>query len=329
MDSSTRRRGSDLRGAPALTLEPYRAELFQLAYGMLGSVAAAEDIVQEAWLRLQRADGVRSPRALLRTTVSRLALDELRSAHRRRVTYAGPWLPEPLPTDRDGPDDPESHLALAEALSMATLTVLEQLTPAERAAFLLREVFEAEYAEVAALLERSEAASRQLVRRARQHLLVHRPRFDTYRSTHEALLDAFVRASTTGDLEALKALLADDVRVTSDGGGKVAAARRPVTGPDRVARFFIGLYRKIPGLHFEPRPLNQQLGVWITGPDYSPTAMIFATAGGLITAIYVMRNPEKLAHLVSIPAAGRPVGSQPPSPASHPGDLAENGESTP
>ncbi|MEM9454672.1 MAG: RNA polymerase sigma factor SigJ [Myxococcota bacterium] len=281
-----------------MNLEPYRTELFQLAYGMLGSVATAEDIVQEAWFRLERAESIRNPRAFLRTTVSRLALDELRSAHARRVCYAGPWLPEPLPMDDDATADPEAHLALAEALSMATLVVLEQLTPAERAAFLLREVFDTEYAEVARLLGRSETASRQLVRRARQHLSAHRPRFDTYRAAHQSLLDAFVHASTTGDLAGLKALLTDDVQLTSDGGGKVVAARKPILGRDRVARFFIGICRKRPDVRFAPRPLSQQPGVWMAAPDEPPTAIIFAIADGQITAIYAVRNPQKLAHLV-------------------------------
>lgn len=279
-----------------IAFEAHRTALFHLAYGMVGSIATAEDIVQEAWLRYERTPDVENPAGFLRTVVSRLALDELRSARARRETYTGPWLPEPLPTD----ESPETAVALAEALSMATLAVLEQLSPAERAAFLLREVFDLDYAEVAGLLERSEPATRQLVRRARQQLSERRPRFEPRADAHAALLAAFGVATTTGDLEGLKALLADDVRFTSDGGGKVVAATRVIEGPDRVARFFVGTMRKI-GLALRPelRVLNGQAAIVLFAGDAPYSAMVFSVADGRITAIHAVRNPDKLAHLAS------------------------------
>jgi len=278
-----------------MNFESLRPQLFRLAYGMLGSVSQAEDIVQEAWIRYDGTTGIRTPGAWLRTVVSRLALDELRSARRRRETYPGPWLPEPLPT----PDsDPESLTSLAESLSIATLAVLEQLTPAERAAFLLREVFDSDYTEVAALLQRSEPATRQLVRRARQHIAAHRPRFEVDPTAHTALLGAVVQASSTGDLAALESLLAADIVFISDGGGLASAALRPVVGRNSVARLLIGLSRKLdPKAEIQPARLNGQLGIVVRQGEAVESAVVFAIAGGEVTAIHSVRNPEKLGHL--------------------------------
>jgi RNA polymerase sigma-70 factor (ECF subfamily) len=279
-----------------MIFEEHRRDLFHLAYGMLGSIASAEDVVQEAWLRFERTDGVHNPGAFLRTVVSRLALDELKSARARRETYTGPWLPEPLPT---GPDGPEYTAALAEALSMATLAVLEHLSPAERAAFLLREIFDLDYAEVAQVLERSEPATRQLVRRARQQLADRRRRFEPRDGAHASLLAAFAVATTTGDLASLKSLLADDVQLTSDGGGKVTAATRILEGPDRVGRFFIGTARKLGDtVRPELTTLNGQTAVVFFDGSLPVSAMLFSIADGRITAIHAVRNPEKIAHLM-------------------------------
>ncbi|MEZ4316757.1 MAG: RNA polymerase sigma factor SigJ [Myxococcota bacterium] len=277
-----------------MTFEQHRPQLFRLAYGMLGSVASAEDVVQEAWIRYEQANDVRDEAPFLRTVVSRLALDELRSARVRRETYIGPWLPEPLQTE----GGPEHHAGVSEALSMATLAVLSQLSAAERAAFLLREMFDLDYDEIGTVLDRKEPAVRQLVRRARAALAEQRPRFDPDPVAHAALLAAFAQATTSGDLDGLKALLADDVHVTSDGGGKAVAATRVVRGPDHVARFFIGTARKLDRhAHPEVRQLNGSLAVVLLHEGVVVSALMFATADGKVTAVHTVRNPDKLRHL--------------------------------
>lgn len=275
-----------------MSFETHRPQLFRLAYGMVGSAATAEDLVQEAWLRLQATDGVTHPGAWLRKVVSRLALDELKSARAQREQYVGPWLPEPLPTDDEDP------LVFAEALSLATLSVLEQLSAAERAAFLLREIYELDYPEIARLLERSEPATRQLVRRSKQHLSENRPRFEAARDAHLALLAAMGMASQTGDLDGLKALLAEEVRFVSDGGGKATAALRPVVGVDAVARLLIGLTQKFgSGQTYAPRRFNGQPGFVAQEDGRIVSAVVLCIADGRVTGILSVRNPDKLAHL--------------------------------
>ena len=275
-----------------MSFEDHRAGLFHLAYGMLGSVASAEDLVQDAWIRYQAATGIENEGPWLRTVVSRLALDELKSARVRRESYVGPWLPEPIPTDAEDP------AVLAEALSLATLSVLEQLSAAERAAFLLREVFDFDYEEIANLLERTQPAVRQLVKRSKAHLAEHRPRFEPARDAHLLLLAALGHATQTGDLEGLKALLADDAVFVSDGGGKALAALKPVRGATAVARLLIGLTQKFhTGGTFEPQVFNGQPGLRLSNEGVLDSAIVFCIAAGRVTAIYSIRNPDKLDRL--------------------------------
>jgi RNA polymerase sigma-70 factor (ECF subfamily) len=271
-----------------------RPLLFGLAYRMLGVRADAEDVVQEAFLRWQaaRADDINSPRAYLATITARLALDQLKSARAKRETYIGTWLPEPL-VNHPSPE----RMELAESLSVAFLHVLESLTPPERAAFLLREVFDAGYDEVAGVLETSEANSRQLVARARRHLQERRPRFTADRAKHEEVLGRFLSACTTGDMTALRALLREDAVEYSDGGGKVYAAINPIFGADRVVRLIAGLMRKeaVGAWRAEPADVNGQPGVLFTldGRPVSVTTLDLDESGR-IRAIYSVLNPEKL-----------------------------------
>lgn len=272
-----------------------RPMLFGLAYRMLGMRADAEDVVQDAFLRWQaaRPQDVTSPRAYLTTITARLALDQLKSARVKRETYVGTWLPEPL-VNHPSPD----RMELAESLSVAFLHLLESLTPPERAAFLLREVFDADYDEVAAVLETSEANSRQLVARARRHLQERRPRFTADRAKQEEALSRFLTACSTGDMTALRALLRDDVVQYSDGGGKVYAAINPIYGADRVVRLIGGLLRKTAGvLGGRPVEVNGQPGFFFT-LDGKPLSVLTLDLdeSGRIRAIYQVVNPEKISH---------------------------------
>ena len=218
--------------------------LFGIAYHMLGSVMDAEDVVQEAYLRWERADraGIESPRAYLGTIVTRLSIDALREAKRRREVYVGEWLPEPLVTGRD----PRESAELADSLSTAFLVLLESLSPPERAAFLLREVFGYDYAELAHVLEKSEDNCRQMVSRARGRLEAREPRFEASREEQERLLVQFIEATASGNYDALVSVLAEDATVYSDHGGKAAAAQRTILGADKIARFFLGLQKRFP-----------------------------------------------------------------------------------
>ena len=240
---------------PAATFEPYRRRLLGLAYRMLGSMADAEDAVQETYVRWHGADrdNVSDPRAFLMTTTTRICLDMLTSARARREEYVGPWLPEPVvDTAALAPD---SRTELAEDLSIALLLTLDRLSPLERAAFLLHDVFDFSFSEVASALERNEAACRQLAARARAHVREARPRGATapparsgeIDAKHAQLMSAFAAATQSGDLDALTQLLASDVRVVTDGGGKVRAALNVIDGADRAARFLVEVTRKRPG----------------------------------------------------------------------------------
>ncbi len=286
---------------PVADLEELRSRAFAVAYRMLGSVADAEDVVQEALLRLSREQApVREPAAWITTVTTRLAIDHLRLARVRRETYIGPWLPEPLVGD--AAPGPEAAAELAESLSQAFLVLLEQLTPVERAAFLLRDIFGYDYSQVAAIVERTEGTTRQLVARARRHLDGRRPRFDADPEAGRALLERFLAAAEEGDLAALEELLADDVVAYSDGGGKAIAARKPLVGAARVARFMAGItHRRLEmDEEFEVRlvTVNGRPGrlLRIAGQGAWDVLSV-DVADGRIQAIRIVRNPDKLAHL--------------------------------
>ena len=275
----------------------YRPLLFAIAYRMLGSAADAEDAVQETFLRWHRALGegtvVQSPKAWLTTTITRLCLDELKSARARREEYVGPWLPEPLVPGAE-PDVAETA-ALADSLSMAFLVLLETLTPKERAVFLLHDVFGYDYATIAGVVGESEAYCRQLAKRARAHVEARRPRFPASPEQQERLTERFLRAVTEGDLPTLIESLAEDVTVWSDGGGKVNAARKPVIGRDKVVRFFLGLMRLAPeGTAFRLSRVNGQPGIvtYVEGRPHNVVTL--DVADGVIRAVYVLVNPDKL-----------------------------------
>jgi RNA polymerase sigma-70 factor (ECF subfamily) len=292
---------------PAASFEPYRRRLLGLAYRMLGSMADAEDAVQEAYLRWHGTDRgrVSDARAFLMTTTARICLDLLTSARARREEYVGPWLPEPVvDTAALAPD---SHTELAEDLSIALLLTLDRLSPLERAAFLLHDVFDFSFGEVAATLDRSEAACRQLAARAREHVREARPRGavaapprpgDTG-AKHEQFISAFVAATRSGDLGALTQMLASDVRVVTDGGGKAAAALNVIEGADHAARFLVGAARKGWREDFTLRfaTINGLPGVILDAPEGPVQTTAFEVANGAIQALYVVRNPDKLRHL--------------------------------
>ena len=285
--------------AQADEFEEHRRHLFGVAYRMLGSVSEAEDVVQDTWLRWQAAspDEVRSPRAFLTTVATRLAIDRLRSAQRRREEYVGPWLPEPLVTD----DDPAATAELADSLSMAFLLVLERLNPVERAVLLLHDVFGYDYDEVAAIVERTPANCRQIASRARGHLTSERPVHP--RPSHEdeqRLAFAFAAAAGSGDLATLEGLLAEDAVLWSDGGAARRAARRPVVGRDRVARFVANVAQRIPADGtFEYVHLNGEPAVIMRTEAGPYMTMAVELAGGVIRAIHVVNNPDKLRHLAN------------------------------
>jgi len=301
---------------PAASFEPYRRRLLGLAYRMLGSMADAEDAVQEAYLRWHRADrnNVADPRAFLMTTTTRMCLDMLASARARREEYVGPWLPEPVvDTAALAPD---SRTELAEDLSIALLLTLDRLSPLERAAFLLHDVFDFSFSEVASALERSDAACRQLAARARAHVRAVRPhgatqppaRSDEIDARHAQLMSAFLAATGSGDLNALTELLASDVRVVTDGGGKVASALNAIDGADRVARFLVEATRRRPGAWWRDdftlrfATINGLPGVIVDAPEGPVQTAAFEIEGDVVRALYVVRNPDKLRHLASVAA---------------------------
>jgi len=283
------------------TFQEHRGRLFGIAYRMLGTVAEAEDVVQDAWLRWQRVDHdeVREPAAFLATVVTRLSLTALDSARVRRETYVGPWLPEPVATD-----DPALDAEHGESLSLAVLLLLERLTPAERAAYVLHEAFDYPFRQVAEVLEISEANARKLASRAREHL--DRERGVTVSpAERDRLLGAFLAAAQRGDLEQLESLLADDVMSISDGGGIVPAARKVVGGRERVARFLLGILEKF-GQGVVPVPVVANGEPAMLGLlDGHPLALwaIDANAEG-ITRILVVLNPEKLAGFEGVTSEG-------------------------
>jgi len=277
----------------------HRGLLFTVAYEMLGSAADAEDVVQETWLRwdaigeVARAE-VGDPRAFLVRMVTRKALDRLRSNARRREEYVGEWLPEPLLTAPDVADDVE----LAESVSIAMLTVLETLTPTERAVFVLREVFDTPYDEIAEAVGKSAAAVRQVAHRAREHVAARRPRMEVSRTEQQAVVERFVAAVTQGDLQGLLDVLAPDVVLVADGGGVVQAVVNPVIGGKKVANLLRPFNQLAPDAEILPVLLNGALGVRIVGTvDGADTAISFVVEDGRISRIYAIRNPAKLGRI--------------------------------
>jgi RNA polymerase sigma-70 factor, ECF subfamily len=297
---------------PAVSFEPYRPRLRGLAYRMLGSMADAEDAVQDTYLRWHGADRgkVVDPRAFLMTTTARICLDMLMSARARREEYVGPWLPDPVLDTRALA--PDRRTELAEDLSIALLLTLDRLSALERAAFLLHDVFDFSFSEVAVALERSEAACRQLAGRARAHVRAARPRGAAVSSPssgevdakHAQLMSAFAAATASGDLDALTQMLASDVRIVTDGGGKVRSALEVIAGADRAARFMVEVTRKRPGAWWRDdftvrfAVINGLPGVVVDAPEGTVQTTAFEIEDDRIRAVYVVRNPDKLRHLV-------------------------------
>jgi len=276
-----------------------RPRLLRLAYSQLGDLGEAEDVVQEAWLRLERTDAesIDDLDAWLTTVVSRLALDALRSARVRREAYVGPWLPEPVASSRV--DDPADRVTLDESVSYALLALLEQLSPAERMAFVLHDVFNVAFDEVGEIVGRTPEAVRQLASRARRRVARQRPRFEASPDQHDRAVRAFAQAVAEGDLEDLVAVLDPDVVWTSDGGGRTITSRKPLHGADRVARAWMALRRKAsidPAA--TPIELNGRLGLMIGGAVHDRSVISFMVDGGRITRIDLVRNPEKLRHVL-------------------------------
>ena len=278
--------------------EELRPVLSRLAYRMLGSLADADDVMQEAYLRWSREprDEVRVAQAFLNTTVTRLCIDRRRAIDARKETYVGPWLPEPI-VELEAPAA-DAQAEAAESVSLAMMVVLESLTPIERAAYLLRRVFDYSYAEIAAMLEKSEANCRQLVSRAEEHVRQRRPRYDATRAEMERITGAFVAACSTGDLGGLVELLANDAVVYSDGGGKATAALAPIIGADRISRFFLGIMRKAPASScWQPITVNGLPGLMATVGDDVANVMTFEIVDGRIAKCFIIRNPDKLARV--------------------------------
>lgn len=279
--------------------DQYRSLLFSIAYRMLGIVADAEDMLQETFIRWQQAssDEIRSPRAFLVTIISRLCITHLQTARSRREEYVGQWLPEPLVTETSG--NPLNIIHIDESLSMAFLVLLERLTPVERAVFLLREVFDYEYSEIAGALGLSEANCRQILRRARTHVSSMRPRFKASTSKQNELLERFLGAAGSGDMDGLLALLSKDVALHSDGGGKAIAVPNIIEGAEKVARGVLGALRKLVPKEVvrHQAEINGGPGLvsYLNGKPFSVVSLDISE--GRIRAIYIVTNPEKLARL--------------------------------
>ncbi|MFD9464702.1 RNA polymerase sigma-70 factor [Streptomyces sp. NPDC060027] len=281
--------------------EEHRPVLMGVAYRMLGRVADAEDVVQEAWLRWSADDrsDVREPRGYLVRVTTRLAIDRLRQVQSRHEAYVGPWLPEPYVTDfGDSVPDSAERAVLADSVSLAVLVVLESLSPLERAVFVLREAFGYPYADIAAVLDRGEPAVRQLAGRARKHVGERRPRYEVDPAERRDLTERFLAAAGEGDLEGLMSLLAPDARLIGDSGGLAQAPLRILDSADKVGRFVIGVTRKgVPGLSFRFLEVNGGFAV-VALSDGKPDSVIqLDVADGRIQCVYIVRNPEKLVAL--------------------------------
>ncbi|MGZ3497774.1 MAG: RNA polymerase sigma-70 factor [Vulcanimicrobiaceae bacterium] len=285
------------------TFGEHRSLLFSIAYRMLGTVADAEDMLQETFIRWQQTGAeVRNPRALLVTIISRLCINQLQSARAKREEYVGQWLPEPVMTDQE--TDPLGVLRLDESLSMALMVLLERLTPVERAVFLLREVFDYKYADIALALGQSEANCRQIFHRARQHVGTMRRRFQTSGREHVDLLERFVEASRNGDMEGLIKLLSSDVTLHSDGGGKAIAVPNLIHGAEKVARGLVrGIAHVLPkDLIFKSAWINGDAGVisYLHGKPFS--VLMLDVRNAQVETVYIVTNPDKLAHLPDLQA---------------------------
>jgi RNA polymerase sigma-70 factor, ECF subfamily len=270
----------------------YRSLLFAIAYRMLGSIADGEDMVQEAWLRWQNVkEEVRSPKAYLSALVTRLCINYLQSARVRREQYVGTWLPEPLVTE-----SPLDRAELAESLSMGFLLLLECLSPTERAVFLLREVFSYDYAAIAIIVNKSVPNCRQMVRRTRQHLALRRPTISPSPQQQEQLIEQLLTLWNRGDVEGLVALMAEDITASSDGGGQAIAARKPIQGHLKVARYLVALRRSrfLPSLTSQIAQINGQIGVMNFADDKLHSVMSFEFNRDRIYRIYSVLNPDKL-----------------------------------
>ena len=277
----------------------HRERLVRVGYAILGSRAEAEDVVADCWLRLVAADArdpVRDVLGWSTVAVSRAAIDVLRSARVRREAYVGPWLPEPDVRAATHPDpaDPAERVTLDDTVRYALLVVLEQLTPAERTAWVLHDLFEMPFDDVARAVGRSPEAVRQLARRARAHVTAGTPRVDVDAATHERVVGAFVLAAAGGDLAGLVSLLDPAVVLTSDGGGVVSAARRPVLGPDRVARFMVGIATKAGAATYAPVVVNGRLGLAALDGVERRAVLSFTVDGGLVTRVDIVLAPDKL-----------------------------------
>jgi RNA polymerase sigma-70 factor (ECF subfamily) len=270
--------------------EQLRPLAFSIAYRMLGSVAEAEDVVQEAFLRMHRSEDVEHPKAFVSTVVTRLAIDQLRSARARRETYPGPWLPEPLLTD-SRPDD--------DSVSMALMVTLESLSPVERAVFLLHDVFDYGYDEIAEIVGKSRDNCRQIALRARKHVESRRPRFEPSREQREKLAARFFDAVREGDLDGLVTLLAEDAVITGDGGGKASALPRPLVGAEKIAPVLMGFMRIADrrGYELEFVEVNGQPGALVREDGAVVAAMSVDVADGHVVAVNSVVNPDKLRHL--------------------------------
>lgn len=286
------------------TFNEHRSLLFSIAYRMVGTVADAEDVLQDAFIRWQQArrDDIRSPKAFLVTIVSRLCINHLHAARAQREEYVGQWLPEPVVTD--AASDPTSAVGADESISMAFLVLLERLNPIERAVFLLREVFDYDYAEISTALGRSEANSRQILRRAKEHVHAARPRFAPSARQQSDLLARFVQASTRGDLDGLVALLASDAVLHTDGGGKAPALPNLVRGATNIARAILGGIAKFAPEGFVTRlvEINGEPGFVSYFSGKPAIALVLHVGDGDIQAIFAISNPAKLAHLPGAPS---------------------------
>ncbi len=285
---------------PDQELEAVRRRAFGVGYRMLGSVTEAEDVAQEAVLRLSQADGpIDEPAAWITTAATRLSIDLLRSARKRREAYVGPWLPEPLLEDPT--PGPASQAERADSLSQAFLVLLERLSPVERAVFVLREVFDYDYARIAEIVDRSEENCRQIVTRSKKHIEARRPRFDPDEELRDELLERFLRAANEGDVEGLEELLAEDAEFYSDGGGKVSAARKPLFGANRIARVLVKFTEKVAPygpFSVELLRVNGQPGRVMRLSDGTLyDVLTIDVVDGKIRTVRVIRNPDKLQHV--------------------------------
>jgi RNA polymerase sigma-70 factor (ECF subfamily) len=293
--------------------DEYRPLLFSIAYRMLGSASEAEDVVQDAWLRYAAAATaeVRSAKAYLTTIVTRLALDRLKSARAVREQYVGPWLPEPVLTE--GQPEPERSLLLSESLTLAYMMLLDALSPEERAVFLLREVFEYSYAEIASILDNSESNCRQLLHRAKERLAAGRPRSDGSRDEKRKIAERFVNAMRAGDRDELERVLSNDVSFWGDGGGRVTAAKRAVMGKESVVNLLLGIRRTAPStgisledVSIEVMEVNNEPAMVARVGDQLDSVFVCSIADGEIAGIRVVRNPDKLVYIARQLSASGP-----------------------